>query len=235
MQMFVDSRELLAAAFAARFQQAVAEARGSKRFTLAIAGGSVAEAFLPPLAATRVDWSRVDVFWCDERAVPPDDAESNYRAAMNLLFGQPPANAAALHRMPADTTDLDAAGRVYEAELRRALGEPPQLDLVLIGAGPDGHICSLFPGHTLLQERERWVAAIYDSPKPPPRRLTLTMPLLETARSLVLGVFGDDKATIAREILENPDSRLPAALALRGNRNSACYLDRDAAGLLSRE
>ena len=132
MQLFVDSRELLAAAFAARFQQAASQAPAGRRFTLAIAGGSVAGLFLPPLAATRVDWSRVHVFWCDERAVPPDDAESNYGAAMSLLFGHPPANAAAVHRMPADRADLDEAGRIRDR--RRLDLHPAEPAVVETGA-----------------------------------------------------------------------------------------------------
>jgi 6-phosphogluconolactonase len=233
--VFVDSRARLTVDFTDRFTRAPTSAIASTgRFAFAIAGGSVAQTFLPALATDAIDWSRVEVFWCDERAVPPNHRESNYGAAVALLFARHPASAATLRRMPADAADLDDAARVYEGQMRQSLGDQARLDLVLIGAGPDGHICSLFPGHPQLEERDRWVVAIHDSPKPPLRRLTLTLPVLEAARSLVLGIFGRDKAEIAREILENPDSRLPAARALRGNQNAVCYLDHEAASLLSR-
>jgi 6-phosphogluconolactonase len=232
----VDTHDRLTADLRDRIRQASAGAIAARsRFAMAVAGGSVAQTFLPALAAAAIDWPRVHVFWCDERAVPPSDPESNYGSALDLLFAHAPASAATLHRMPADASDLDAAARAYEAELRDTLGNPRQLDLVLIGAGPDGHICSLFPGHPALEERERWVVAIKDSPKPPPRRLTLTLPVLEAARTLVLGIFGRDKAEMVKALLEQPNSQLPAARALRGNPNSVCLLDRDAASLLTRE
>jgi 6-phosphogluconolactonase len=233
-EVIVDARERLTADFVERVQDAAAGAIAvSGRFAMAIAGGSAAEMFLPALATATIDWPRVHVFWCDERAVPPNDPESNYRTAMDLLFAHVPASAATLHRMPADAPDPHAAARDYEASLRAALADAP-LDVVLIGAGPDGHICSLFPGHPALEERARWVIAVPDSPKPPPRRLTLTLPVLDAARTLVLAVFGRDKAEMVREIIENPDSPLPAARALRGNRNPICLLDFDAARLLDR-
>jgi 6-phosphogluconolactonase len=234
--VIVDTRAQLTAHFVNRFQRVSTDAiAASGRFTIAIAGGSVAQTLLPPLATADVDWSRGEVFWCDERAVPPDHADSNYGAAMGLLFARAPANAATVHRMPAEVPDLDEAARAYEGEMRRSLGGQPLLDVVLVGAGPDGHICSLFPGHPALAESDCWVVAIHDSPKPPPRRLTLALPVLESARSLVLGVFGRDKAEMVRELIEDPASPLPAARALRGNRNSVCYLDREAASLLTRE
>jgi 6-phosphogluconolactonase len=231
----VDTHDRLTAELRDRIQQVSASAIAvRRRFTMAIAGGSVAEVLLPPLATSAVDWSKVDVFWCDERAVPPNDPESNYGSALDLLFAHAPASAATLHRMPADAFDLDAAAREYEAALRAASAGAP-LDLALIGAGLDGHICALFPGRPALEERERWVVAIEDSPKPPPRRLTLTLPVLEAARTLVLGIFGRDKAAMVKALLEQPNSQLPAARALRGNPNSVCLLDREAASLLTRE
>jgi 6-phosphogluconolactonase len=232
--LVVGTTERVRTDFIGRLEQmSVAAIDARNDFSIAVAGGSVAELLLPASARVAIDWPHVDVFWCDERAVPPDHPDSNYGAAMDLLFAGPPASAATLHRMPADAPDLDTAARAYEATLRQKLAGAP-LDLVLIGAGPDGHICSLFPGHQALEERGRWVVAIHDSPKPPPRRLTLTFPVLEAARTLVLGVFGRDKAKMAREIIENPDSQLPAARVLRSNQNSVCYLDHEAAGLLTR-
>ena len=234
-EIIVGTREELAAVFTRRFEQAAAAAIAARgRFTIATAGGSACEALLQGLATAAVDWPRTHVFWCDERAVPPDDPESNYGAAVDVLFGRPAARGAILHRMRGEAGDLDAAARDYESALLDTIGNPPHLDLMLIGAGPDGHVCSLFPGHPALEERQRLVVAVRDSPKRPPERLTLTLPVLLAARSVYLGAFGADKAAIIRQIVEDPGSPLPAARALRGNGHAACLLDSAAAGLLSR-
>jgi 6-phosphogluconolactonase len=131
--------------------------------------------------------------------------------------------------------DLAAAAALYEAELVRVLGEPPRLDHCLLGMGPDGHVCSLFPGHPLLAEAVRRVAAVEDSLKPPPRRLTLTLPVLHQAAELCVAAFGRAKAAAIAAALEDDSSRLPVALALRGARRAVVMLDREAAsGLTSR-
>jgi 6-phosphogluconolactonase len=181
------------------------ESRG--RFSIALPGGSVATEGFPRLARSSVDWSRVDLFWGDERAVAPTQADSNYAAAAPLLALATPER---VHRMPADRDDLDAAARDYEADVRR-IG----IDLALLGVGPDGHVCSLFPGHRLLSEEARWVMPITDSPKPPPRRLTLTLPALIAARTVVAVAWGASKAAVVKEAIEDPTSELPLALALR--------------------
>jgi 6-phosphogluconolactonase len=98
--------------------------------------------------------------------------------------------------------------------------------------GPDGHVCSLFPGHPLLRERTRLVAEITNSPKPPPRRLTLTMPVLSAARAIWVGAFGKQKAPIIREAIEDPTSQLPVALAARSGPPAVFFLDADSASAL---
>jgi len=231
VEVVVEERSALVAPFILRIEllaeRALAE-RGS--FALALSGGSVAETLLPALAGASVDWARVDLFWGDERAVPPDHPDSNYGRARSLWLktGGPPAER--VHRMPVDALDLDEAAKAYEARLRERLGTPPSLDVVLIGVGPDGHVCSLFPGHALLREEIRFVAALEDSPKPPPRRLTLTLPALGAARLLVIGAFGSSKAAVVREALERPYSDLPLALSLRRAPRSLVLLDPAAAG-----
>jgi 6-phosphogluconolactonase len=107
------------------------------------------------------------------------------------------------------------------------------LDLVLLGMGPDGHVASLFPGHALLGETTRNVATVLDSPKPPPRRLTLTLPVLTAARVVVIGAFGASKAGIVRRAIEEADSRLPAALVARGAARAVWLLDAAAASQLT--
>jgi 6-phosphogluconolactonase len=201
-------------------------------FSVALSGGSVATSFFPRLARLPVDWSRTDFFWCDERAVPPTDPESNYAAARVLWLEPAGVPAARVHRMPADAPDLATAARGYERELVRALGETPRLDLVLLGVGPDGHVASLFPGHRTLGEEQRLVLAVEDSPKPPPRRLTLSLPPLTAARLVVVAALGAAKAEVVQEALEDARSVLPLALVLRGAARSAVLLDADAAARL---
>ena len=186
----------------------------------------MAESFLPSIATAGVDWPRVDLLWGDERAVPPDHVDSNYALARRgLLTGVSPR----VHRMRGEGPDLKVAAADYEQEMREALSDPPRLDFVLLGMGPDGHVCSLFPGHEALQERTRWVVAIADSPKPPPARLTLTLAALALSDLLVVGAFGRSKAEPVRQAVRDPASSLPVALAARAARRTLFLLDPDAA------
>jgi len=229
-EVVVAAPDVLARIFAERFTAAATAARS--RFSCALPGGSVAEVFLPVLARAPVPWERVEFFWGDERAVGPDDPDSNYGLAKRLLLDPIGADARRVHRMVGEGGDLEAAARAYDAEMARVLGDPPHLDLVVLGIGPDGHVCSLFPGHPLLRERERDVATITDSPKPPPRRLTFTMRPLELARSICIAGFGTAKAQAIHALLEEPDSQVPAALAARAAAHTFVLVDPAAASLL---
>ena len=220
-EIIVNQPDLLARHLTQRIERDVA---ARNRFSLGLPGGSVAGSFLPVLAQAEVDRSRFHVFWVDERAGPPDGPDSNYRLAQSLGFLEL-IDATQVHRMPANEEDLERAARRYEEELVRELGMPPQLDLVLLGVGTDGHVASLFPGRPLLGETRRWVAAVEDSPKPPPRRLTVTLPLIMAARSVVVAAFGAEKGEVVAEALRDPESRLPLALALNGSRGTLMLLD----------
>jgi len=200
-----------------------------RSLALALPGGSVAETFLPVLAEAPLEWSLVECFWCDERAVPPDHPESNFRVAADLLLNRVPIDQARVHRMRAEVDDLNAAAADYEAELMAVLGDPARFDVILLGVGPDGHVCSLFPGHPALDESYRRVIAVTDSPKPPQRRLTLTLPALADA-FIVIAAFGASKAPVIREALKNPDSHLPVSRAARVAQRALFLLDEDAAG-----
>ena len=231
--VIVDDRARLVKTFVELVEAAAGEAvQARDRFALAVTGGGDAQVFLPPLAGTNVDWSRTQVFWGDERAVPPDHDDSNYgqvKASWLDRISVPPDR---VHRMPGERRDLDAAARDYEAAMRDALGPEPVLDLVWLGVGPDGHVCSLFPGHPLLDESVQWVRAIADSPKPPPRRITLTMPVLTQARLTVVTVEGERKAEAMRAAIDDPSSPLPIARVLRETPRSVVLLDPPAARLL---
>jgi 6-phosphogluconolactonase len=183
----------------------VVEARG--RCTVALAGGSTPRALYAAMEA--LPWGLLEFFFGDERAVPPGDSESNYRMAKEALFGNHPESR--VHRMEADRPDLDRAAEEYSRLL------PDAIDVLLLGMGPDGHTASLFPGSTALDERERKIVAVV-GPKPPPRRLTITPPVIEAAHEIFVLVRGADKAAAlkrAREGAWNP-KEIPAQLARRG-------------------
>ncbi len=118
--------------------------------------------------------------------------------------------------------------------MARILGAPPRLDLALLGVGPDGHVCSLFPGHPLLLEESRSVAVVDDSPKPPPRRLTLTLPVLAAAELVVVAALGRGKAEVVREAVEESASALPVARVARRARRCVFLVDAEAASRLTR-
>jgi len=180
-------------------------ARG--RFRVALAGGSTPRAVYPHLL-TGVDWARTDVFLGDERAVPPDDPQSNYRMARETLLAPAHVPDANVHRWRAEAADLDAAARAYEQTLR-AGGGPPWLDLALLGLGPDGHTASLFPGTSALQVEDRLAVAL-DVPALKTRRLTLTYPALLGATQVIFLVSGAEKRSALADVLR-PGSTLPAA------------------------
>jgi len=233
VEICIGDSDVLAARLRAEIAQRVRARYAGRGLSIAVSGGSVAATFFPRWGAEATfDWASTDVFWADERAVPVTDPESNYALARSLWLDSARAPAARVHRMPADGPDLDSAAGAYDEELRRVLGERPILDLVLLGVGPDGHVASLFPGHALLGETERHVAAVVDSPKPPPRRMTLTLPVLTAARSVVIGAFGASKAGIVREAIEHAASQLPAALVARGAPRAVWLLDPGAASQL---
>jgi 6-phosphogluconolactonase len=187
------------------------------RFMLALSGGSTPLAVCPllvvPPRVRQLDWSRVEFFFGDERAVPPDHPDSNYRSQrVALLDHLPGLRAGQVHRMPAEAADLDAAARAYEEELRTSFGlsgdRPPNFDLIWLGMGPDGHTASLFPGSPGLDEQDRWVVANW-APGPAAWRMTLTFPVLNAAREAMFVVLGADKAPALRAI-RSGQSDLPA-------------------------
>jgi 6-phosphogluconolactonase len=150
-EIIVDKPRGLARRLTERLAGAVRAALASRgRFAIALPGGSVARTFFPALAGADVDWAQVDFFWGDERAVAPDDPESNFALARSLWLEPRGVPARRIHRMRAEEADIDGAATDYAQEMVGRLGEPPRLDVALLGMGPDGHVCSLFPGRPLL-------------------------------------------------------------------------------------
>jgi 6-phosphogluconolactonase len=233
-ELVIGSTSRLGEELAERFEligrEALAE-RGA--FSLAVPGGSVATTFFPRLARAGLDWSRVDFFWADERAVAKDHADSNHAVARRLWLEPADVPAARIHRMPADDADLQRAAARYSAEITRVLGDAPALDLALLGMGEDGHVASLFPAHVLLGEEQLAVAAVEDAPKPPARRLTLTLPTLTRARLVVVVATGAAKAAAVRASLEDRDTALPVTLVVQRARRVVVLVDEDAASRLS--
>ena len=194
--------------------------------TLALAGGTTPQPVYqhlsrPPLAR-RIPWPAIEVFFGDERAVPGDHPDSNFRMAHETLLNRVPVRQERVHRMEADRTDLDAAARDYARLL------PDVVDVLILGMGTDGHTASLFPCHPALRERRRVVSVAGGHPFGP--RLTITAPVILGATEVVVLVTGEDKAEVLARVLEGPDDthRLPAQLA-RGRR---WIVDRSAAACL---
>jgi len=154
-----------------------------------------------------VDWTRVYILFSDERCVPLDDEDSNYKACSSALLGKLSIPASNVLTIDSALGSADAMAQDYEANLKALLPSPggvPQLDTVLLGLGPDGHTASLFPGHALLDETSKLVAGIEDSPKPPPARITLTFPVLHAAREVLFIAAGAAKAPLFQEAFSAP-------------------------------
>src|SRR5215471_5913347 len=185
--------------------QAAIDARGA--FSIALSGGSTPRDLhrhlaTPPLAG-QVDWEHVHVFFGDERMVPPDDAQSNYRMADETLLSRVPIPSEQVHRMRGELPPTEASAD-YAAQLRSFFrDDPPRLDVILLGMGDNGHTASLFPGLSAVHEQRRWVVA-EDVPEVGMWRITLTPVVLNLGREVVFLVAGEGKANMLRQVLEGP-------------------------------
>jgi 6-phosphogluconolactonase len=241
------SAEKLASDVAVRIVSRLDEVLAQRsRAALALTAGSIMESVWAQLARTpgahEVEWSRVDVFWGDERFVPQDSHDRNDAPAERVLFGRGPFSAATRYSMPAADgrygDDLDAAAAGYADVLRGARradddGEVPSFDIVLLGVGPDGHCCSLFPDHPSAQDLSAPVIPVRNSPKPPPRRLSLSFDGLNTADEIWAVVSGSGKADAVAAAL-NPDvdrAHVPSGGA-QGRQRTLWLVDQDAASRL---
>ena len=197
-----------AEAVAARAADVVARLAGEARvFHVALAGGSTPERCHELLAERDVDWSRVHVWLSDERAVPPDDDDSNFLMIRRSLLDRIDIPDENVHRVLGEQ-GADAAADAYERELR-AVGP---LDLVMCGMGPDGHTMSLFPGRPEVGVEDRLAVAVHDAPKPPPDRVSMTLPVIHAARRTMLLASGSSKAEAMSAVLEGADPHVPASL-----------------------
>ena len=231
-EIFIDPSQL-----ALRGADWIAGLIGAKdgTFRIALTGGSTPRELYRQLGARfrdLVDWTRVEFFWGDERFVPPDSPDSNYRMARETLLAQIPVPAANIHPIPT-TGDPNDAARAYEATLQRVYGSQlfdrtrPLFDLVLLGLGDDGHICSLLPGSPALDERNRWALAVTKGR--PEVRITLTYPPIESSRVTAFVVTGQEKAQAVHAVRAGDES-LPGG-RLRPQGETVWLLDRAAAGI----
>jgi 6-phosphogluconolactonase len=200
-------------------------------FRVAVSGGSLPKTLAQGLLEQSTDSDEVpdfgkwEVFFADERAVPLDHEDSNYRLLKDELLDKIPSSMEKPKVHPIDVKYLDNTQELadqYQEEILRSFASKdsvklPIFDLLLLGCGPDGHTCSLFPGHELLREEHAWVAAIEDSPKPPPRRITLTLPVVTHGVKIAYVATGSGKQDVLRQILDTEDGRsLPCGLVNEG-------------------
>jgi 6-phosphogluconolactonase len=183
-----------------------------------------------------MQWDKLDIYWVDERCVPPDDQESNYRMTREALLDRAPLRPDQIHRMEGELDPAEAASR-YESELRNSFrlegAELPRFDLIALGMGPDGHTASLFPHTEALHEMNRLVIANQVADKDA-WRITLTWPVINRANSVFFLIGGDDKSKILNEVLTGPKDvdRLPSQLIWPVSGILTLILDKSAAALL---
>jgi 6-phosphogluconolactonase len=213
------------------------------RFCVALSGGSTPRRMYELLAErprwAQLDWHRVEFFWGDERAVPPEHPDSNYGMAAGVLLDKLGIAPERIHRIAGELPDPAEAAARYQEELARVFAAPPDapppiFDLILLGMGPDGHTASLFPYGQALTERTRWVVG-YTVARLGKPRITLTPPVLNRAAEVRLLVTGADKAAVLREALEGPrePERLPVQLVVPEAGRLVWLVDRAAAAALS--
>ena len=215
-----ELRRLAAEAIARKIHSAV-DARGI--CSIALSGGSTPGPVYEELGNSDLPWSQLQIFFADERAVPMDHPESNYRLVTKTLLKSHPEILGQTFRMPADAADREQAAKRYGRRL------PDPLDVLVLGMGPDGHTASLFPGSAALNERDARVVPVL-APKPPPQRMTITPAVIERARSIIMIAAGAEKAPMVSRALggfEDPKV-VPAQLA----RRALWIVDQAAAGTL---
>lgn len=235
-----STAEDLARSVAARLVRRLVELQQDARVpSVVLTGGSIAEqvhrAVLDAPGRDDVDWSRVEFWFGDERFVPAGDPDRNALQAREAFLSALPVDPGQVHEMPASGgrygEDVDAAARAYADGLERVLGSSPRFDVLMLGIGPDGHCASLFPHHEGL-DATGLVVAVRDSPKPPPTRISLTMPVLRQADEVWFVASGEGKADAVREALTGADVHEVPAAGPRGTRRTVWLLDAEAASEL---
>ncbi|GAB3227191.1 6-phosphogluconolactonase [Mycolicibacterium hippocampi] len=238
IETYSDSAELVAAA-GDRLVGAITEAIAARGVAaIVLTGGGTGIALLRRVGerSNEIDWDKVHVYWGDERFVPADDDERNDKQAREALLDQVGIPATNVHAMAATDgefgDDLDAAAQGYAQLLDESFEAGPEFDVHLLGMGGEGHINSLFPDTAAVRETERLVVGVTDSPKPPPRRITLTLPAVKRSREVWLVVSGAGKADAVAAAVGGADPvDVPSAGAV-GREATVWLLDEEAASKL---
>jgi len=240
-------RHLLAEDGAARLVLAILEAQSSRgQADIVLTGGSMGSAVLVCLgrspARETIDWGQLNLWWGDERFLPTGDPERNETQARQDLLDSVPLDPRRVHPMPAsdgpDGDDVDAAAARYAAELASAATRGlrvPEFDVVMLGVGPDAHVASLFPEHPALHERDASTIGVRGAPKPPPVRVSMTLPSLCAARDVWFLVSGPDKAGAVGLALSGAGVMQAPAAGVVGTRSTTWLLDRAAATHVPRQ
>jgi len=211
---------------------------GKGRFAVALSGGNTPKIFYELLGSEpysrKIDWRHIHFFWADERCVPPEHADSNYRLAFDAFLSKVPLPEENIHRIKGEKEPLRGAEE-YECDLSRFFGASvlPVFDLIMLGIGEDGHTASLFPGSKILN-KENHLVDFVDNKAKNHSRITLTLRVLTHAENIMLLVSGENKALIVQKIIEEKDNSLPASRLIKGKGNLLFLLDEDAGKLLSR-
>jgi 6-phosphogluconolactonase len=237
----VPDADILASAVAARLVVKIIDAQAERgSASIVLTGGRIAAKVLRSVkelpAAAAIEWSRVDLWWGDERFLPAGDPERNETQARAALLDALPLDEARIHPMPPsdgpDGDDAEAASARYAAELAASAkpggSELPHFDVLMLGVGEDGHVASIFPGHPVGSATGS-TAAVHDSPKPPPVRITLTMPTIQTAEEVWLVASGPDKAVAVGKAIEGAGAQQVPAAGAVGTDKTVWLLDRAAA------
>lgn len=194
-------------------RDAKSAAEQGRRYTIALSGGSTPrilhETLVRAESINLIPWDNIEFFFGDERTVPADDEQSNYRMAHETLFSRAPISKERIHRIPGEVSPATKAAKDYETVLRAHFKSPahgfPQFDLILLGIGTDGHAASLFPATDILDETKKWVAATYVD-KLSTWRISLTYPVINQARKIIVLVTGDGKSDIVHTLFNDPAS-----------------------------
>ncbi|MFF5452851.1 6-phosphogluconolactonase [Streptomyces sp. NPDC012950] len=239
-------KELMAQAAAARLITRIVDAQASRgSASVVLTGGRNGNGLLAALgsapARDAVDWSRLDLWWGDERYLPDGDPERNVTQAREALLDRVPLDPARVHAMPASDgpygDDVEAAAAAYAEELAAAAGPGdhagvPAFDVLMLGVGPDTHVASLFPELPAVRETARTVVGVRGAPKPPPVRISLTLPAIRAAREVWLLAAGEDKAKAAALALSGAGEVQAPAAGARGLSRTLWLLDAAAASEL---
>lgn len=216
-----------------RFAVLTQAAARKGRVVVALSGGNTPRALYHRLAEApwreQVPWDKLHFFWGDERCVPPDHPDSNYRMAREALFEKVRLPAAHIHPVSTQSLTPEAAAMEYEREMRFFFGAAASFDVILLGLGEDGHTASLFPGTKALDETRRWAVDVVPPAAPHPR-VTLTFTVLNKADNVLFLVSGAAKAAMVKNVLEGPPNRFPAQRVAA--RAVEWWLDAAAAGSL---